>query len=88
MRAPASELVLGVEAGCRLMKQTLGVGDNLGDGALHEGNGGVGGAEIDTDHGALDLGVGALIAAAELRRQRLPGDAGGAAGDGRGSGKL
>lgn len=70
------------------MERTLGVGNNLGDVALHEGNGRVGGTQIDTDHRALDLGVVRLIAAGEARRQGLPGDAGGAAGDGRGPGKL
>lgn len=36
---------------------TLSVLDNLGNLALHDGDGGVGGTEIDTDHGAGDLAI-------------------------------
>lgn len=36
---------------------TLGVLDNLGNLALHDGDGRVGGTEIDTDHGAGDLAI-------------------------------
>lgn len=69
------------------MARTLRVGDNLGDVALHEGNGGVGGTQIDTDHRALDLGVVRLIAG-KPRGDGLPGEGGRAAGDGRSPGKL
>lgn len=70
-------------------KLTLRVLDDARNLALHNGNGGVGGTQIDTDHGTSDLAIaGSRLIASELRWERGTGESSRSSGEGGGSGKL
>lgn len=65
-------------------KLTLGVLNDARDLALHNGNSGVGGTQINTDDGALDLTF-ALSSRGRLIASKLGGK--GSSGEGRASGE-
>jgi hypothetical protein len=71
------------------MKLTFRVLNDARDLALHDGDSRVGGTEIDTDHGALDLAIrGSRLIASELGGERGSGEGSRASDDGGSSGQL